>query len=164
MTNDFWHGLGLKKAKLAELVAFDDVDEQPRPFDLKFPGLSGDGRTGVRDPLNRQEPVERIVNTILICAIRDGASEIEIEPAPGSVTVRYRVRGRMRDHLKLPFFVLSPLVAHCKKLGHLDPRPEMTQCGNIALRVDDQDYDLQISTTPTEHGERVLLRLGGGNR
>jgi type II secretory ATPase GspE/PulE/Tfp pilus assembly ATPase PilB-like protein len=106
--------------------------------------------------------VERIVKAILLCAIRDGASDIHIEPESRVVTVRYRIKGVMRDHLKLPMLVLEPIAARFKTLGKLDPAARAAQWGIIRLRVDERDYDLQISTQPTEQGERIFLRLTSG--
>lgn len=181
---DIWAVLGLERAYVRDLPQSDELETQPVPFKMTFAneeavaGRSAalDGEIpamGVREdadgphrPRNwsGQEPVERIVKAILLCAIRDGASDIHIDPQPRAVTVRYRIKGVLRDHLKLPMLVLEPIATRFKLLGKLDPGAHAAQWGVIRLRVDERDYDLQISTQPTEHGERIFLRLTGAAR
>lgn len=185
MNEDFWAKLGLVKAHVRDFPATDDLEIQPAPFKLTFvneetvagraTATDGDAPTiGAREDLadsphrprnwSGQEPVERIVKAILLCAIRDGASDIHIDPQPRAVTVRYRIKGVMRDHLKLPMLVLEPIATRFKLLGKLDPAAHAAQWGVIRLRVDERDYDMQISTQPTEYGERIFLRLTGSAR
>ena len=65
----------------------------------------------------------------------------------------------VRDHIKLPSFTLGPLAGHFKMMAQLDASVVGAQQGILKLRVNDQDYDLQVSTHPTPWGERVELRF-----
>ena len=163
MDRDIWSLLGLTQANAADLAdGIDENERQPAPFKMAFPGPGGsEAETTSVGGWREQDPVERIVNSILMCAIKDGASDIHIEPLAKSVSVRYRVKGELRDHLRLPGLVHKPLVARIKKLGKLDTAGGEAQWGVIRLRLDERDYDLQISTQPTEHGERVMMRVSG---
>lgn len=162
MESDFWSALGLVPASHKELAAGkDDLERQPAPCKLAFPatGSMTDQHVAVAR-WQEQEPVERIVNSILLCAIQDGASDVHIEPQAQGVAVRYRVQGQFKDHLRLPGLVLDPLVKRLKQLGKLDEATPEAQCGLFRLRLDDYDYELQISTFPTEFGQSVQLRVG----
>lgn len=185
MEEDIWAKLNLVQAHVSDFPKSDDLETQPAPFKITFAneeavaaggnpaegevptiGARDDTAEGPHRPRNwsGQEPVERIVKAILLCAIRDGASDIHIDPQPRAVTVRYRIKGVMRDHLKLPMLVLDPIATRFKLLGKLDPAANAAQWGVIRLRVDERDYDMQISTQPTEFGERIFLRLTGSAR
>jgi type II secretory ATPase GspE/PulE/Tfp pilus assembly ATPase PilB-like protein len=110
---------------------------------------------------HKQAPIERIANSILLCAIRDGASDIDIEPYPTGVLVRYLIQGRWREHLKLPTLVSKPLAAHFKELAHLEENGTAGQWGGFQLIIDEQDYNLAICTRITPHGESIQLRFDG---
>jgi type II secretory ATPase GspE/PulE/Tfp pilus assembly ATPase PilB-like protein len=157
MQNDIWASLGLVQATLKDLEMGDDEEKQPAPLKLAFPDL--DEAPSGADDWRGQEPVERIVNTILLCAVRDGASAISIEPQTRSVRVRYIVEGNVREHIKLPMLALEPIVARFKRLAQIEMQQNTAQGGNIRLRVDGRFYDLQVQTHPTEWGERVELHF-----
>ena len=157
MPDDIWAFLGFQVAKLSDLEGGNDEEKQPAPLKLAFPDLN-ELPSGA-DDWRGQEPVERIVNTILLCAVRDGASAISIEPQTQSVRVRYTVAGQVRDHLKLPTLTLKPIVARFKRLAQMEIRHGDAQWGLIRLRVDDRFYDLHLQTHPTQWGERVEVRL-----
>ena len=156
MPIDVWEFLGFQSASLRDLDGGNDEEKQPAPLKLAFPDLN---LAAGADDWRGQEPVERIVNTILLCAVRDGASAISIEPQTQSVRVRLTVAGQVRDHLKLPMLTLGPIVARFKRLAQMEIRHGDAQWGLIRLRVDDRFYDLHLQTHPTQWGERVEVRL-----
>lgn len=157
MRTELWHLLGLRCASLADFEAENQAEKQPAPLKLAYPELN-EAPSGA-DDWRGQEPVERIVNTILLCAVRDGASLIFIEPQTRNVRVRYVVKGDTRDHIQLPTLALKPIVARLKRLAQIELPPDATQKGRIRLRVDERFYELHFSTHPTQWGERVELRF-----
>ncbi len=161
MKTELWSFLGLKRATLGDFEAGGEEERQPAPLKLAYPELN-EASSGA-DDWRGQAPVERIVNTILLCAVRDGASAISIEPQTRSVRVRYTVAGDVREHIKLPTLALKPIVARLKRLAQIELQqsgaPDVKQGGRIRLRVDEHFYDLHVTTHPTEWGERVELRF-----
>lgn len=157
MDADIWAFLGLQRATLRDFGSTDDLEKQPPPLKLAFPNLN-EVPSGA-DDWRGQEPVERIVNTILVCAVRDGASAISIEPQTKGVRVRYTVKGDVREHIKLPSLALEPIVARLKSLAQIDMGQGAAQWGLIRIRVDERSYDLHVQTHPTQWGERVELRF-----
>ncbi len=161
MKTEFWHYLGLERATLRDFEPENEVEKQPAPLKMAFPELN-EAPAGA-DDWRGQEPVERIVNTILLCAVRDGASLIFIEPQTRNVMVRYVVQGDTREHIQLPNLALKPIVARLKRLARIErePRdqPNGTQPGRIRLDVDGKSYDLHVITQPTPLGERVEMRF-----
>lgn len=157
MNTDIWAFLGLQRASLSDFASCDDLEKQPPPLKLAFPNLN-EVSAGA-DDWRGQEPVERIVNTILVCAVRDGASAISIEPQTRGVRVRYTVAGDVREHIKLPTLALEPIVARLKRLAKIELGQDAAQWGLIRLRVDERFFDLHVQTHPTQWGERVELRF-----
>jgi len=165
---DIWSVLNLNPATASELNALDGVstgeDNQSAPLKISFPDLKSHRDTAVAtvSDWHRQEPVERIVNTILLCAIRDGAQMITVEPEPTGIRVRFTLDDIVRDHIQLPAFALAPVVARFKTLAALNLDELKEQSGAIRLQVDGRDYDLHLSTSPTSWGQRLELRLASG--
>lgn len=157
MKTELWSFLGLKRATLNDFEVGGEEERQPAPLKLVYPELN-EAPAGA-DDWRGQAPVERIVNTILLCAVRDGASAISIEPRTRSVYVRYTVAGDVREHIKLPTLALKPIVARLKMLAQIELSQEAWQGGRIRLRVDEHFYDLHVTTHPTPWGERVELRF-----
>ncbi|SAI69108.1 general secretion pathway ATPase [Bordetella ansorpii] len=116
----------------------------------------------VTDLLDAQDdaPVIRMINALLTQAARDGASDIHIEPYETHSVVRYRVDGTLRDVVSPRKALHAALVSRIKIMGHLDiAEKRLPQDGRITLRVGGRPIDVRVSTVPTGHGERVVLRL-----
>lgn len=107
-----------------------------------------------------QAPTVRLVNTILADAVRAGASDIHIEPQRDGVRVRYRVDGMLRDVMTVPRAARGPLVSRVKIVSGLDiAERRVPQDGRARLVVDGAPVDSRVSTMPTVHGEKIVIRL-----
>ncbi|HEY0296635.1 MAG TPA: type II secretion system ATPase GspE [Bordetella sp.] len=116
----------------------------------------------VADLLEAQDdaPVIRMINALFSQAARDGASDIHIEPFETHSTVRFRVDGTLRDVVSPRKALHAALVSRIKIMAHLDiAEKRLPQDGRIALRVGGRAIDVRVSTLPTGHGERAVLRL-----
>ncbi len=116
----------------------------------------------VADLLDAQDdaPVIRMINALLAQAARDGASDLHIEPFETHSVVRYRVDGTLRDVVQPRRALHAALVSRIKIMAHLDiAEKRLPQDGRIAIRVGGRPLDVRVSTVPTGHGERVVLRL-----
>jgi len=109
-------------------------------------------------------PVVKLLNLILMEGIRAGASDIHIEPSPATVQVRYRIDGLLEEGARLPKWVGAPLTARCKVLAKLDiTERRVPQDGRIALAYHKQKIDLRVSSLPTQHGEKITMRILNAN-
>ena len=105
-------------------------------------------------------PVIRLINALLLEAIRDGASDIHIETQERRLIVRFRVDGVLREKIQ-PRRALAPLlVSRIKVMARLDiAEKRVPQDGRVTLRIGGHEIDVRVSTIPTQHGERVVMRL-----
>jgi general secretion pathway protein E len=105
-------------------------------------------------------PIIRMINALLTQAARDGASDIHIEPFETYSLVRFRVDGTLRDIVRPKRALHAALVSRIKIMAQLDiAEKRLPQDGRITLRVGGKAVDVRVSTLPTGHGERAVLRL-----
>jgi len=106
-------------------------------------------------------PIIKIVNGVLIKAIKLGASDIHFEPYEKSFRVRYRVDGVMRREMTLPLQIKNAIVSRLKIMSRLDiAERRLPQDGRIKLRLGKgREMDFRVSTVPVLFGEKVVLRL-----
>lgn len=110
--------------------------------------------------IEEDAPVTKIVATILRYAVDGSASDIHIEPSPAEVGVRFRVDGLLAKSLTLPKNVHMAVVARVKILSsmRLDER-RRPQDGRFSATFDDRKIDFRVSVLPTNHGEKVVMRI-----
>ena len=105
-------------------------------------------------------PVIKLVNLMLSQAVREGASDIHIEPYQDLIKIRKRVDGILYDMYSPPKHVQSKLVSRVKIMAKLDiAEKRLPQDGRIEIRIADRNVDIRVSTLPTSFGERVVMRL-----
>ncbi|MDP1906263.1 MAG: type II secretion system ATPase GspE [Pseudomonadota bacterium] len=105
-------------------------------------------------------PIIRLINALLAQALREGASDIHLEAYENRSVLRYRVDGILRDVMAPPRALHAALVSRIKVMASLDnAEKRLPQDGRISLRVAGRPVDVRVSTLPTGHGERVVLRL-----
>jgi type IV pilus assembly protein PilB len=112
------------------------------------------------DHIEEDAPVTKIVATILRYAVDGQASDIHIEPTPKKVGVRFRVDGDLATSLELPKNVHMAVVARVKILSamRLDERRK-PQDGRFSATFDGRKIDFRVSVLPTNHGEKVVMRI-----
>ena len=105
-------------------------------------------------------PIIKLINAMLAEAIKEGASDIHIETFEKILSIRFRVDGMLREVLQ-PSRKLAPLlVSRIKVMAKLDiAEKRIPQDGRISLRIGGRAVDVRVSTMPSSHGERVVLRL-----
>jgi len=105
-------------------------------------------------------PIIRLINAILTEALREGASDIHIETFEQRIVVRFRIDGVLREILEPRRVLAQLLVSRIKVMARLDiAEKRLPQDGRISLRIGEREVDVRVSTIPTRHGERVVLRL-----
>jgi len=112
------------------------------------------------DGVIRNEPIAKIVSTILEFAIRARASDVHIEPTLDKTRVRYRIDGILQEKLILPKSVHEALVSRIKVLSDMKiDEKRIPQDGRFNFKADGAEIDLRVSTLPTVHGEKIVMRL-----
>jgi len=108
----------------------------------------------------REAPIAKIVATILEFAMRARASDIHIEPWEDRTRVRYRIDGVLQEKLVLPKKVHESLISRIKILSDMKiDEKRVPQDGRFNFRADEEEVDLRVSSLPTVHGEKMVMRL-----
>ncbi|MBE9550173.1 MAG: type II secretion system ATPase GspE [Proteobacteria bacterium] len=116
----------------------------------------------VEDLLESQDdaPIIRLINALLTQAVKEGASDIHIEPFESRLSIRLRVDGMLNEVMTPPRQIAPLLVSRIKVMSRLDiAEKRLPQDGRISLKVAGRPVDIRVSTLPSGHGERVVLRL-----
>jgi type IV pilus assembly protein PilB len=107
-----------------------------------------------------QSPVIRLVNYIIYNAVKEGASDIHIEPAERCLRIRYRIDGRLYKSLEVPSHLINAVTSRIKIMASLDiSERRLPQDGLIHVLLDRRKVDLRISTFPTSRGEKTVIRV-----
>jgi general secretion pathway protein E len=105
-------------------------------------------------------PIIRMLNALLTQAARDGASDIHIEAYERNSSVRFRVDGTLREVVQPNRALHAALISRLKIMAELDiAEKRLPQDGRISLRIGTRAMDVRVSTLPSAHGERAVLRL-----
>jgi len=130
--------------------------------DAEFKALSDDENlsTSQLQAAADEAPVVNLGNSIIMQAVKDGASDIHVEPAKTNVRIRFRIDGVLHEEMKFPRQLHAPLVSRFKILAKLDiAERRIPQDGRIPLRVEGREIDLRVATLPTVWGEKVTMRI-----
>ena len=110
--------------------------------------------------LVEEAPVVKLVNLVVEEAVKQGASDIHVEPQRNGVWVRFRVDGVLRDVMNPPKHLKSALVSRMKIMAEMDiAERRRPQDGRIHLVADGRNIDLRVSTLPTMYGEKIVMRI-----
>ena len=105
-------------------------------------------------------PIVQLVRSLIEQAIRQRASDIHIEALENKVRVRYRIDGALYERMVYDNSLLPAISTRIKILGGMDiSEKRKPQDGRMSIMVDRQDYDIRISSLPTVHGEKIVMRL-----
>ena len=105
-------------------------------------------------------PIIRLINALLTEAIKEGASDVHIEPFENRLIVRLRVDGVLHEVLEQKKAVTPLIVSRIKVMAKLDiAEKRIPQDGRISLKIAGRAVDVRVSTMPSGHGERVVMRL-----
>ncbi len=107
-----------------------------------------------------ESPVIRFVNYLISNAVKEGASDIHIEPQEKRLQVRYRIDGVLFDMMSPPPSMHAPVISRLKIMANLDiAERRLPQDGRIRASVHGRKFDLRVSTLPTAQGEKAVLRI-----
>ncbi|MEM8494486.1 MAG: GspE/PulE family protein, partial [Planctomycetota bacterium] len=105
-------------------------------------------------------PIIKLVNFLIYSAVKDGASDIHIEPDENKLRVRYRVDGKMYEKICPPHMMQAAVVSRIKIMAGMDiSERRVPQDGGITIRIQKSQIDLRVSTCPGKFGEKVVMRI-----
>lgn len=139
----------LREAQEKESESIEEVKEKREDIDLD--------RLAVE---SEDAPVVKIVNLILVQAMKEKASDIHVEPFEKQLKLRYRVDGNLIEASSPPKALQLPIASRIKILSGLDiAERRLPQDGRFRIRVSGKEVDLRVSILPTVHGEKIVIRL-----
>ncbi len=150
LTQRYEHGAG---------GALDAVDDLGDEADL---ASAAEALPEPEDLMESQDdaPIIRLINAILTEAVRHNASDVHIEPFEQRLSVRMRVDGVMQETLEPPRSIAPLIISRIKVMARLDiSEKRLPQDGRISLKIAGRPVDVRVSTLPSGHGERVVMRL-----
>jgi type IV pilus assembly protein PilB len=105
-------------------------------------------------------PVIKLVNYCIYNAVKDGASDIHLEPGDNMLRVRYRIDGRLTEKLRPPYAMQAAIASRIKIMAGLDiSERRLPQDGGIHVMMEKRPIDLRVSTMPGKWGEKVVIRI-----
>lgn len=136
----------------AALEGMEDIDGEE--VDLDDPVID------LLDAGDDDAPVIKLVNTLLFRAVKEKASDIHVEPYERDMVVRFRIDGVLFDIFKPPKKLQNAITSRIKVMGNLNiAEKRLPQDGRIPLKLAGKDIDVRLSSVPTAHGERLVMRL-----
>ena len=110
--------------------------------------------------LAEEAPVIKLVNLLIMNAIRDGASDIHIEPEENMLRIRYRIDGVMQEVPAPPKNIQAAILSRVKIMSEMDiAEKRIPQDGRFRIKVENRQVDMRVSTLPTIYGENIVMRI-----
>ncbi|MBI2166723.1 MAG: type II/IV secretion system protein [Candidatus Omnitrophica bacterium] len=156
-------GAEIKKAIEEHYGAKETMEELLRSIGDEKPGLeTGGDETDPRklEGIVKEPAVIKLVNLIILQAVKQGASDIHLEPEEDRLKIRFRVDGMMHEVPSPPNHLKSAVVSRIKILANLNiAERRLPQDGRFSLKIESREIDIRVSAMPTIYGENVVLRL-----
>lgn len=161
-------GLNIKRVIAAATEIKDAIDQYYSVGDSlsQLMGPKGDDGGTVMESISSltdpqsETPIIKLVNLIIAKAVKEKASDIHIEPEESRLRIRYRVDSVMREEAAPPKSMQNELISRIKIAANLDvSEKRVPQDGRFFMKVDGQTVDLRVSTLPTIHGEKIVIRI-----
>lgn len=129
-----------------------DLDETE--IDLK------DESFGNLERIVHEAPIVKLVNLILLQAIKEGASDLHVEPFEGTLRIRYRVDGILHETVPPPSHLTTAIISRFKVMAGLNiAERRLPQDGRVKLAMSDRNVELRVSSLPTVNGESIVMRI-----
>lgn len=158
----------LKAVEAAINRYYSEVDEESESIEALVEGLENYGNQvqkdivdlGSEEELAETQPIRKLLNMVLLLAIRDQASDIHFEPFEDEFKIRVKADGVLFEMVPPPRHLANAIVSRIKVMADLDiAERRMPQDGRIELHVGGQPVDLRVSVLPTMFGESVVMRV-----
>ncbi len=105
-------------------------------------------------------PIINLVNLAIMTAVRDGASDIHVEPTKQQTIIRYRIDGNLRELMTAPSSMHAAIISRIKVIGKMDiAERRLPQEGRVHVVAEGKEIDLRVSSMPTLLGEKIVMRI-----
>ncbi|HVT88422.1 MAG TPA: ATPase, T2SS/T4P/T4SS family [Tepidisphaeraceae bacterium] len=142
------------------IFVIDDIIEDVKPEEFTFIEAAKVEDIANLEAMAGDSPVIKLVNYCIYNAVKEGASDIHIEPGDNILRVRYRIDGRLAERLRPPFQMHAAVASRIKIMAGLDiSERRLPQDGGIRVMMDKHPVDLRVSTMPGKLGEKVVIRV-----
>ena len=143
----------------SQVFVIDDIIDDVQGDAVELIEESIDDIVSVTE-LAGQSPIIRLVNYVIYSAVKEGASDIHIEPTDRQIRVRFRVDGALHKALELPGHIAPAVASRIKIMASLDiSERRLPQDGRIHVMMEGRSIDLRVSTLPMAHGEKTVIRI-----
>ena len=133
-------------SNVAQIVVDDSFDEQQDLASLRA--------------VVEEAPIVKFVNLIILQAVQERASDIHVEPTEHDLRIRYRIDGVLHERMRQPRSIIPGVISRLKVMADIDiAERRVPKDGRISLTVDGAVVDLRVSTLPTVHGEKIVMRI-----
>jgi type IV pilus assembly protein PilB len=142
-----------------KVFVIDDIIEEVEPEEFNVI------EQPIQDVVNLEaaagdSPVIKLVNYIIYNAVKEGASDIHVEPGEASLRIRYRIDGCLTEKIRPPHQMHAAVASRIKIMAGLDiSERRLPQDGGIHVMMEKRPVDLRVSTMPGKHGEKVVIRV-----
>ncbi|MEH6473288.1 MAG: type II secretion system ATPase GspE [Halopseudomonas sp.] len=156
--DDFNHRLsdGYQQSSQANMQLMEQIGDEVDLFKLVEELPENEDLLAAED----DAPIIKLINALLAEAIKEGASDIHIEPYEKRLSVRLRIDGVMREVLSPNYKLAALLISRIKVMAKLDiAEKRVPQDGRVSLKIAGRALDVRVSTLPSNNGERVVMRL-----
>lgn len=143
----------------SKVFVIDDIIEDSDDADVT---LIEDAMEDIGDieEIAGQSPVIRLVNYVIYNAVKEGASDIHIEPGERCLRIRYRVDGRLHKALEVPLHLANAVTSRIKIMASMDiSERRLPQDGRVNVLLDGRRIDLRVNTFPGSRGEKTVIRV-----
>ena len=147
-TLDQYYG---SKGTMDEMISIiEETDEEP----------SAEESSEISITEESDAPIIKLVNLVLMQAVKEKASDIHVEPNDDILRIRFRVDGILREAFTQPKNLQNAIISRLKIMSDLNiAEKRIPQDGRIQIKVEKKDIDIRVSTIPTVHGENVVMRI-----
>jgi type IV pilus assembly protein PilB len=143
----------------SKIFVIDDIIEDSQAADVTLIEEAIEDISDIEEGAG-QSPVIRLVNYLIYSAVKEGASDIHIEPAERCLRVRFRIDGRLHKFLEIPLRLLPAVTSRIKIMASLDiSERRLPQDGRVHVLLEGRKIDLRVSTFPSARGEKTVIRV-----
>jgi type IV pilus assembly protein PilB len=141
------------------VFVIDEIMDDVKPEEFSFIERQVEDISNLEQAAG-DSPVIKLVNYCIYNAVKDGASDIHMEPGDNVLRVRYRIDGRLTEKLRPPFGMHAAVTSRIKIMAGLDiSERRLPQDGGIHVMMEKRPIDLRVSTMPGKWGEKVVIRI-----
>ena len=145
---------------LDKIYGKQETSDAAKQFEEEHAAEYGETETAAEDDSIGESPIVKIVRSMIQQSVREGASDIHIEPMEKSLRIRSRVDGMLQEDAVYSTAMLSAMTARIKIISGLDiAEKRKPQDGRLTYVVDGVEFDVRVSILPTVYGEKTVMRL-----